>query len=335
MAADATREPGVKLPRATAVPAWFTPLLLTLAFAGLVAAAVADRNAWAPPGWAIALAAAGLGGLHFLMPRGLHFAIGTTAGLGTYMALFVVIGRAAFPHAEAWSMGPAFLAPVGGFLGAFLMQRRRLRMIAERAGPVDLRHLRRMGRWLVPAFLVAACCMAFPVNRLSAAMQGVALITGMAAIGVIVAASIHGVVLLLVDAATILEALGKRLAVVAVPMVAFTMVYLILVVAFGAVYRIADDLSREPLFHISGASRWLAFPEALYFSMVTQATVGYGDVTPHDDGVRLLAAAQVMLGQLLLLFGFSELMRGRSEPKPGRPDAAEPPAHPRRNRSAE
>nr|WP_246503984.1 potassium channel family protein [Plastoroseomonas arctica] len=324
------------MPRAAAAPAWFTPLVLTLAFAGLVAAAVADRNAWAPPGWAMAMAAVGLGALHFMMPRGVHFAIGTTAGLGIYMALFVIIGRAAFPHAEDWAMGPGFLAPIAGFLGAFLVRRRRLRMIAERAGPVDLRHLRRMGRWLVPAFLVGACCMAFPVNRLSAPMQGIALITGMATIGVIVAASIQGVVLLLVDTATIMEDLGERLAVVAVPMVAFTMVYLILVVAFGALYRISDGLSRDPLFHIAGAARWLAFPDALYFSLVTQATVGYGDVTPHDDGVRLLAAAQVMFGQLLLLFGFSELMRGRSEPRGApRPDPVEPPAHPRRNRSAD
>ncbi|MES2710183.1 MAG: potassium channel family protein [Pseudomonadota bacterium] len=325
----------MKLPRAETTRPWLTPLLLTLAFAGLVAAGVADSNAWAPPGWAMALAAVGLGALHFMMPRGVHFAIGTTAGLGIYMTLFVVIGRAGFPHAEPWSMGPAFLAPVAFFLGACLVQRRRLRLIAERSGPVDLRHLRRMGRWLVPAFLVATCSMAFPVNRLSGAMQGLALLSGMALIGVIVAASVQGVVLLLVDTAIILEDLGERIAVIAVPMVAFTMVYSILVVAFAAIYRIADGLSRVPLFHMEGVGHWLAFPDALYMSLVTQATVGYGDVTPHDDGVRLLAAAQVVLGQLLLLFGFAELMRGRSDGRAPRPDAAEPPAHPRRNRPAD
>ena len=36
-----------------------------------------------------------------------------------------------------------------------------------------------------------------------------------------------------------------------------------------------------------------------------------GDVTPHDDGIRLLASLQVILGQVLLLFGFAEIMRGR------------------------
>ncbi len=82
-------------------------------------------------------------------------------------------------------------------------------------------------------------------------------------------------------------------------------------VAFASFYRIADGLSRTPLFDTpQGPTTRLDFPQALYFSLVTQATVGYGDLTPHDEGVRLLAAAQVVLGQLLLLFGFAELMRG-------------------------
>jgi len=44
---------------------------------------------------------------------------------------------------------------------------------------------------------------------------------------------------------------------------------------------------------------------------VTLATVGYGDILPVDDGVRILAAIEMLVGQLLLLFGFSEIMRSR------------------------
>lgn len=232
-------------------------------------------------------------------------------------------------------MGPAFLAPVGCFLGACIVQRRRLRQIAERAGPVDLRHLRRMGRWLVPTFLVAIFSMTFPVNRLGEDMQGIALLAGMTIIGVIVAASVEGVVLLLVDTAIILEELSDRIAVIAVPMVAFTMVYSIIVVAYAALYRVADGMSSVALFHMAGSGYRLAFPDALYFSLVTQSTVGYGDLTPNDDGIRLLAASQLLVSQLLLLFGVSELMLGREDTKGPRPEAAEPPAHPRRNHSAE
>lgn len=39
--------------------------------------------------------------------------------------------------------------------------------------------------------------------------------------------------------------------------------------------------------------------------------MGYGDIRPLGDGVRVLASLEVLLGQLLLLFGFAEIMRGR------------------------
>lgn len=71
----------------------------------------------------------------------------------------------------------------------------------------------------------------------------------------------------------------------------------------------------------------LGFPDALYFSLVTQATVGYGDLTPHDEGIRLLTSVQVVAGQVLLLFGFAEIMRTRpvlGEDRGARPDEPAP-----------
>jgi len=55
----------------------------------------------------------------------------------------------------------------------------------------------------------------------------------------------------------------------------------------------------------------LSYSDALYFSVTTLSTVGYGDIRPFDDGVRVLASLQVVAGQLLLLFGFAEIMRSR------------------------
>ncbi|MBM3588326.1 MAG: hypothetical protein FJX33_11100 [Alphaproteobacteria bacterium] len=42
-----------------------------------------------------------------------------------------------------------------------------------------------------------------------------------------------------------------------------------------------------------------------------QVTVGFRDFTPHDHGIRLRAGVQVLAGQILLLFGFAEIMRSR------------------------
>ena len=105
--------------------------------------------------------------------------------------------------------------------------------------------------------------------------------------------------------------LSARLRHLAVPMVAFLLIYALLVIGFASAYRIADALSVTALFHGSEGAIRLSYSDALYFSVTTLSTVGYGDIRPHDDGIRVLASIQVVAGQLLLLFGFAEIMRSR------------------------
>jgi hypothetical protein len=105
-------------------------------------------------------------------------------------------------------------------------------------------------------------------------------------------------------------------------------VWALLTVVFGCLYRVADGLSRKPLFIGPDGPIRVDFPAALHFSAVTLSTVGYGDIQPLDDGARLLAMVEALAGQLLLLFGFYEIMRGsqvgppEAEP-PGEDDAGE------------
>ena len=289
---------------------WARSVLLTLAFSSLIAAGIADRGSWFPL-VVIGTAALGMGSLYLIFPHGLHFAFGTSAGLALYACLFVVIGRAGFPDAEPWSRPPSFLLPVVTFLAAVWSRRRRLALVASRGRPFDVEHLPRMARWLLPVWMVGALSMALPINRLEPFDQSIALIAAMFVIGLMVAASVRGVVLLLTDMALIMEELGARVGRVAVPIFAFLTMYGVLVVFFASLYRISDGLSVTALFNTPQGPASITFPDALYFSLVTQATVGYGDLTPHDDGVRLLASAQVVLGQVLLLFGFAEIMRSR------------------------
>jgi len=53
----------------------------------------------------------------------------------------------------------------------------------------------------------------------------------------------------------------------------------------------------------------LRFTDALYFSVITLSTIGYGDIVPVAPMARVLASIQSVAGMLLLLFGFSEIMR--------------------------
>lgn len=309
-----------------ALPAgWLRSVAMTLGFGLVVAGGLADQGTLFPF-LVIGVAALGLGTLYLLFPHGLHFAFGTSAGLAVYACLFAVMGRAAFPEATPGTRAIAFLMPVVAFLVAVWARRRSLCLVAEAAHPFDLDHLPRMARWLVPVWAVGAFSLALPVNRLPMLEQGWALLCAMAVIAVVVAASVRGVVLLLTDMALITEELAGRASRMLVPVVAFLAMYAMLVVLFACFYRIAQGLSLQPLFAGPQGPVPLPFPDALYFSLVTQATVGYGDVTPHDDGIRLLASLQVVAGQVLLLFGFAEIMRTRrvlgAEAPPKRPGPA-------------
>ena len=304
---------------------WLRAALATLGFGLLVAGGIADHGGVLPL-LVIGIAATAIGFFYLLFPQGMHFAFGASAGLAVYACLFVVIGRAAFPEAHALAHAVAFLLPVFAFLASVWVRRDSLRHVAEADAPFDHGHLPRMARWLIPVWVVGGFSLSLPINRLAPFDQGLALLAAMGAIAAIVTVSARPVVLLLSDLTLITEELAGRLHRITVPVMAFLTLYALLVISFACFYRIADGLSRLPLFHGQAGPAWLSFQDALYFSLVTQATVGYGDLTPHDDGIRLLTGVQVVAGQILLLFGFAEIMRSRrvrmTEGEPKRPSPA-------------
>jgi hypothetical protein len=290
--------------------AWLRALGFTMALTLLVAWGVGDEGG-ALPAAVVGAAGVGLGALYWLFPRGVHFAFGTATGLALYASLFVVLGRAQFPDAPDWSRAPAFLMPVLAFLAMAWRRRHELEEVAERQAAKDLDHLPHTARWLVFTGLVGLVCFVLPVNRLVPEAQAAALLISMAAIAAMVALAVRDVVRLLVDVALIVREMTGRTRHLVVPATAFLLLYALVVVAFAATYRIADGLSVQPLFHGADGPIRMTYSDALHFSVATMSTVGYGDIRPQDDGARVLASLEVLAGQLLLLFGFAEIMRAR------------------------
>jgi ion channel len=253
---------------------------------------------------------AAVGALYLLFPQGTQFALNAANGLAMYTCLYAVIGRAAFPDARDWARLAAFLLPVLAFVLACWARRRALRpwMRAEQAP--DFEHLPRFARWMVAVAAVALLSLSLPISRADPATQTAALLVAMAVVAGVSAVSVGDVVRLLADIAAIFREVTPRLAPLAVPIAAYCSIWALLTVVFGCLYRIADGLSRTPLFAGPDGPIRVDFPAALHFSAVTLSTVGYGDILPRDDGVRLLAMAEALAGQLLLLFGFYEIMRG-------------------------
>ncbi len=142
-------------------------------------------------------------------------------------------------------------------------------------------------------------------------MAGIALVVGLVS---------RDVSTFLLDTGLLFEEFFERMAHLIVPAFAFFTFYSLLVIVFATVYRIIDRFSAGAHFLIEGQLRDITFTESLYFSLVTVSTVGYGDIVPESDLVRVVVSLQIMFGVLLLLFGFFEIMtyaRGRTGRRDG------------------
>jgi voltage-gated potassium channel Kch len=86
--------------------------------------------------------------------------------------------------------------------------------------------------------------------------------------------------------------------------------YGLIVVVFACLYRIADITTPIPQFAVHTQPLRISFVDALYYSVATITTLGFGDIAPSAQLVRALTGLEVVCGVLMLLFGFSEIMRG-------------------------
>ena len=131
----------------------------------------------------------------------------------------------------------------------------------------------------------------------------------MAVITLFVVALVRDVVLVMIDIAMVFEGVAARLDRLVRPMMAFVTFYSLLVVVFACLYRIADLTTRAPQFSLHAVPARISFVDALYYSVATITTLGFGDIAPASLLVRALTGMEVVSGVLMLLFGFSEIMR--------------------------
>jgi voltage-gated potassium channel len=286
---------------------WIRSFVFTVLLVGMVAVAADTER---PVMWvSVATSAVGFGFFYLLFPGGGHFGIVTANLLAIYGCMFEFFRHTNFPAAPRRMILIALALPVAGFLLACFVRRATINRLIHARRIRELAHLPRLSRWFFATMAVGAATFAIPHLPSIAAHHGPLLIGSMTLITLFIVVSIHDVVLVMVDLAMVFEAVAGRLDRLLMPLVAFLTLYGLLVVVFACLYRIADMTTLEPQFMIQGEARRILFVEALYFSVVTVATVGYGDMTPVSMLVRALAGIEIVCGILMLLFGFSEIMR--------------------------
>jgi uncharacterized membrane protein len=92
-------------------------------------------------------------------------------------------------------------------------------------------------------------------------------------------------------------------------------VYVLLGIAFAGIYAAINDVEKVGFFAQPGPKTNVDF---LYFSFITQTTVGYGDLTPGTDFGRVIVTFEALIGQVFLVTLVARLvsMYGRARRAP-------------------
>ena len=88
--------------------------------------------------------------------------------------------------------------------------------------------------------------------------------------------------------------------------------YLLLGVAFGHAHCLVEEVIPGSFNGLTPGTSWAEFHFQLnYFSFITLATVGYGDITPVKDTARSLALVEAVTGQFYLAVLVADLVGKR------------------------
>ena len=92
--------------------------------------------------------------------------------------------------------------------------------------------------------------------------------------------------------------------------------YLLVVYFFAVLYRLVSIFDSQAFF-VNGPRASLSLFNALYFSVTTASTVGFGDITPAGVWAKSLVMVEILLSlayaALLLSVGAARLMEGKVE----------------------
>jgi voltage-gated potassium channel len=244
---------------------------------------------------------------YVIFPGGSFFAISLANFLAVYACIFIFFVTTNFFMVQPWAIQVGFLLPIAAFQGSAILRRESLRYIVQSRSLRDERHLSRTFVWLVPVGVLGAATFLVPDYIGDPALANGVFLIAMGAISVVVVFASRDVATFLLDSGLLFEEFFQRAAQLLVPAFAFLTFYSMLVIVFACIYRIADRFTEMPQFMVNAVPETISFSQALYFSVITVSTVGYGDVVPRTDPVRVIVAIQIVLGVLLLLFGFTEI----------------------------
>ncbi|ACI97824.1 potassium channel family protein [Rhodospirillum centenum] len=289
----------------------------TVGLLSLMLLSVSAVAGWVSLGVLVSVSAV-VGAFHYLFPGSRFFTIALANFIGIYACIFLFFVELHFTLVSQVSLSVGFTLPLLTFLAGAVWQREAIRAVVLEEGPV-LRH--RLGRaivWLLPVAGVGVGTFLIPSGMDPDALT-LAYLGAMGLIAGVVLVAARAIAILLLHTGLLFEEFFEGIARLVEPALAFFTFYSLLVIVFASVYTVIDRFSVQPQFIINGQARDIQFAEALYFSVITLSTVGYGDMLPFSDLIRILVSVEVVCGVLLLLFGFNAIFAYSSEQRRNRP----------------
>ena len=242
--------------------------------------------------------------IHVLFDSSVFFPLSLANFISVYTCVFIFFTPTNFQNVPDWAAHVGYTFPLAAFVAEAALRRSDIQSIVTANRVREERHFGRELRCLVPVVVFAI--LIFVARRWfeGSEAETVLLLAYMGAIGAALFFASHDVATFMLDTGILFEEFFQRVPELLVPAFAFLTFYSMLVIVFACVYRIAGRFSSEPQFLILGRTTELSFPNALYFSLITVSTVSYGEIAPTSNGIKRLVSVQIVVGVLLLLFGF-------------------------------
>jgi hypothetical protein len=227
-------------------------------------------------------------------------------GIPVYMCLYALIAIEAFEGDQAVLAYIGCLLPLASFTWSVWRSRTELdHQLKHRR--VDARLLARGIGWVVLAGSLISIAGEIALEGKHATFHAFSLLAGMAAVAVGITLVIGDLVVLLAVTGHLFKKFISRMIKRAVPVFSFLLVYIFLTMIFGALYSLLDEISGRAHFALNGTQQPLGLADAIYFSIVTISTIGYGDIVATTSAARTLAALEIIAGVVLFLFAFAEI----------------------------
>ncbi len=255
----------------------------------------------------------------WLFPGSRFFVLSFANSLAIYTCVYIFLAGENFASADQWAVVVGYLLPILCFLIGAWWRRSEIRRIAYANHLVESQHPARIFAWLIPVSVISALTFLVPPLALDATGTSLTMVAGMGVTSLFIIVMSRTICIFLIDTGLLFDRFFVRMLHLFAPAFAFFTLYSFNVIMFAMIYRILDRFADAPLFFIDGEEQKISFVDSLYFSMITVSTVGYGDITPASDAIRAVTAVEVMIGVLLFLFGFYEIMRySRRTQEPGK-----------------